>query len=436
MNPQIRFGEDLMSRVSYLMMNPGGDKEMTRVVRAAIHDLVASVAAEADIAAADILELTFVGNPIMQHLLLGISPIELGGAPFALASDHSITLWATELDLEVHPNARIYVLPCIAGHVGADTAGVVLSEAPYLRDEITLIVDIGTNAEIVLGNRERLLAASSPTGPAFEGAQISGGQRAAPGAMERVRIDRTSLEPRFKVIGCDLWSDEPGFDDAVSTVGISGICGSGIIEAIAEMYLAGILNRDGLINGELVKRSARIVADGRTFSYVLYDGKVKLRITQNDVRAIQLAKAALYAGARLLMDRLGVDSVDRIRLAGAFGSHIDVMYAMVLGLIPDCDLKHVDAAGNAAGTGARIALLDRKARPEIEQVVRDIHKVETAVEPRFQEHFVDAMAIPHKTAAYPNLAKAIELPQEKPTNEAQSDHGAGRRHKRVQRQRN
>ncbi len=435
MNPQIRFGEDLMSRVSYLMMNPGGEKEMTRVVRSAINDLVASVAAEAEIAAADILELTFVGNPIMQHLLLGINPIELGGAPFALASDHSITLWATELDLEVHPNARIYVLPCIAGHVGADTAGVVLSEAPYLRDEITLIVDIGTNAEIVLGNRERLLAASSPTGPAFEGAQISSGQRAAPGAVERVRIDRTSLEPRFKVIGCDLWSNEPGFEDAVSTVGVSGICGSGIVEAIAEMYLAGILSRDGVINGELTKRSARIVADGRTFSYVLHDGKVKLRITQNDVRAIQLAKAALYAGARLLMDRLGVDSVDRIRLAGAFGSHIDVMYAMVLGLIPDCDLKHVDAAGNAAGTGARIALLDRKARPEIEQVVRDIHKVETAVEPRFQEHFVDAMAIPHKTAAYPNLEKAIELPQQKPTNKHQSDHSTGRRRKRVQRQR-
>ena len=436
MNPQIRFGEDLMSRVSYVMMNPGGEKEMTRVVRSAINDLVASVTAEAAIAATDIMELTFVGNPIMQHLLLGISPIELGGAPFALASDHSITLWATELDLEVHPNARIYVLPCIAGHVGADAAGVVLSEAPYLRDEITLIVDIGTNAEIVLGNRERLLAASSPTGPAFEGAQISSGQRAAPGAVERVRIDRTSLEPRFKVIGCDLWSDEPGFDDAVSAVGISGICGSGIIEAIAEMYLAGLLNRDGVIDGTSAKRSARIVADGRTFSYVLHDGPVKLRITQNDVRAIQLAKAALYAGARLLMDRLGVDSVDRIRLAGAFGSHIDVMYAMVLGLIPDCDLKHVDAAGNAAGTGARIALLDRKARPEIENVVRDIHKVETAVEPRFQEHFVEAMAIPHKTAAYPNLAKVVELPQEKPTNKDQSDHSAGRRRKRTQRQRN
>jgi uncharacterized 2Fe-2S/4Fe-4S cluster protein (DUF4445 family) len=251
-----------------------------------------------------------------------------------------------------------------------------------------------------------------------------------------VRIDRTSLEPRFKVIGCDLWSNEPGFEDAVSTVGISGICGSGIVEAIAEMYLVGILSRDGVINGELTKRSARIVADRRTFSYVLHDGKVKLRITQNDVRAIQLAKAALYAGARLLMDRLGVDSVDRIRLAGAFGSHIDVMYAMVLGLIPDCDLKHVDAAGNAAGTGARIALLDRKARPEIERVVRDIHKVETAVEPRFQEHFVDAMAIPHKTAAYPNLAKAIELPQQKPTNKHQSDHSTGRRRKRTQRQRN
>jgi uncharacterized 2Fe-2S/4Fe-4S cluster protein (DUF4445 family) len=430
MNPQIRFGEDLMSRVSYVMMNPGGEIEMTRAVRQAVATLAEQVAGEGGIDPRDILELTFVGNPIMHHLLLGIDPTELGGAPFALATNEAITLWASELDqLGVHPNARVYVLPCIAGHVGADTAGVLLSETPHLSDDVTLIVDVGTNAEILLGNRHRLLAASSPTGPAFEGAQISCGQRAAPGAVERVRIDRQSLEPRYKVIGCDLWSDEPGFAEATRRSGVTGICGSGIIEVLAEMYLAGILRSDGTIDGGKAAQSPRIEADGRTFSYLLRAGEPELRIHQNDVRAIQLAKAALYAGARLLMDHLGVERVDRITLAGAFGSHIDTTYAMVLGLIPDCDLAKVAAAGNAAGTGARIALLNRTARSEIEQLVKRIEKIETAIEPRFQEHFVGAMAIPHKTAAYPNLAAVVELPVAAPAAPEQTGE-AGRRRRR------
>ncbi|HEX9770023.1 MAG TPA: ASKHA domain-containing protein, partial [Kiloniellales bacterium] len=381
MNPQIRFGEDLMSRVSYVMMNPGGDAEMTRVVRDAINDLTEEVAKEAGITRYDILNATFVGNPIMHHLLLGIDPTELGGAPFALATNSGITLWSSELGLHFHPNARAYILPCIAGHVGADAAGVILSEGPHLADEMTLVVDVGTNAEILLGNKERLLACSSPTGPAFEGAQISGGQRAAPGAIERVRVDRKTLEPRFRVIGSDLWSDEEGFDEATRKTGVTGICGSGIIEALAEMFLSGIILSDGTIDGSLAARSPRIQADGRTFSYLLRDGEPEIRIVQNDVRAIQLAKAALYAGTRLLMDRLGIDSVDRIVLAGAFGSHIDVKYAMVLGMIPDCELSKVSSAGNAAGTGARIALLNQRARDEIELLIRQVEKVETAVEP-------------------------------------------------------
>lgn len=410
MNPQIRFGEDLMSRVSYVMMNPGGEVDLTRVVREALNDLVAQVCDDAGVDRHNVMDVTFVGNPVMHHLLLGINPFELGGAPFALATDNSVTLWASELELELHKNARAYVLPCIAGHVGADTAGVVLSEKPYLRDEMTLLVDVGTNAEIVLGNRKRLMACSSPTGPAFEGAQISSGQRAANGAVERVRIDPQTLEPKFKVIGCDLWSDEEGFDAATAEVGVNGICGSGIIEAIAEMYLAGIINQDGVIDGRLTERSDRIVAEGRTWSYILYRGENTIGVTQNDVRSIQLAKAALYAGIRLLMDRMRVEEIERIRLAGAFGNHIDVKYAMVLGLIPDCDLANVNSAGNAAGIGARIALLDRKARGEIEETVRQIEKVETAIEPKFQEHFVEAMAIPHKTAPFPNLRQAVDLP--------------------------
>jgi uncharacterized 2Fe-2S/4Fe-4S cluster protein (DUF4445 family) len=410
MNPQIRFGEDLMSRVSYVMMNPGGEKEMTLAVRQALDKLAGDLCREVGIEREDVMEITLVGNPIMHHLLLGINPVELGGAPFALATDSATLLPARELDLNLNAAASAYILPCIAGHVGADTAGVILAEAPFDREEMTLIVDVGTNAEIVLGNKERLLACSSPTGPAFEGAQISCGQRAAPGAIERVRIDPETLEPRFKVIGSDLWSDEPGFEDHVKQTGITGVCGSGIIEVIGELYLAGIINQDGLVDGSLATRSDRIQADGRTFSYLLHAGEPRLMIQQNDIRAIQLAKAALYAGVRLLMEKLGIEKVERIRLAGAFGSHIDVKYAMLLGLIPDCDLAQVSSAGNAAGTGARIALLDRSSRAGIEARVRQIEKIETAVEATFQQHFVEAMAIPHKVDPFEQLSQVVKLP--------------------------
>ena len=406
MNPQIRFGEDLMSRVSYVMLNSGSEKELTRAVRGALAKLTAELCRDAGVERTNVLEVTFVGNPVMHHLLLGIDPTELGGAPFALAVDDALRLPASELGLPVNPGARAYVLPCIAGHVGADTAGVILAEGPHVDDDVTLLVDVGTNAEIVLGNRERLLAASSPTGPAFEGAQISCGQRAAPGAIERVRIDPATLEPRVKVVGCDAWSDEPGF----AGTRVTGVCGSGIVEVVAELHLAGVLATDGTIDGSFAERTPRVVADGRTFSYVLWDGEPELAITQNDVRQIQLAKAALHAGCKLLLDRYGLDRVDRVRLAGAFGAHIDPVHALVLGLVPDCDPAGVTSAGNAAGTGARIALLNRAAREEIEAVVRTVEKVETAVEPRFQEHFVHAMAIPHATDSYERLAESVPLP--------------------------
>jgi uncharacterized 2Fe-2S/4Fe-4S cluster protein (DUF4445 family) len=414
MNPQIRFGEDLMSRVSYAMMHPEGAVEMTAAVRKALNGLLATLAMQSGIKRDEILELAIVGNPIMHHLLLGIDPIPLGSAPFALATDRAVRLRASELELRTHPGARVYVLPCIAGHVGADTAGVILAEAPHESEVVELVVDVGTNAEIVLGNRHFLLAASSPTGPAFEGAQISSGQRAAPGAIERVRIDRATLEPRFRVIGSELWSDDPGFAEATAETGITGICGSGIVEVIAELFLAGVITEDGIVDGTLAVRSPRVIAEGRTFSYLLHDGSAagrpRIVVTQNDVRAIQLAKAALYAGVRLLMDRAGIETVDEIRLAGAFGSQIDMFHAMVLGLIPDADLAHAKSAGNAAGTGALIALLSGAARREIEAVVRTVEKIETAVEPRFQQHFVEAMAFPHKTAAYPHLSAVTELP--------------------------
>ncbi|MGR3503839.1 ASKHA domain-containing protein [Pseudaestuariivita sp.] len=416
MNPQIRFGEDLMSRVSYAMMNPGGEKDMTDAVRNAINGLTESIATEAGIAPSTILETVFVCNPVMHHLLLGIDPVELGQAPFALATSESLTLGARDLELTVmNPRAQVYILPCIAGHVGADAAAVALSEEPGKRDDLSLVVDVGTNAEILLGNTSRMLACSSPTGPAFEGAQISSGQRAAPGAIERIEIDPVTKEPRFRVIGCDLWSDDPGFDEASKGSGITGICGSGIIEAVAEMRMAGLLDPSGLIGSAEATGTPRCIPEGRTFAYVVHDasadGGPKVTVTQGDIRAIQLAKSALYAGARLLMDEMGVDKVDRVVLAGAFGAHISPKHAMVLGMIPDVPLDQVTSAGNAAGTGARIALCNIDARREIEATVGAITKVETAIEPKFQEHFVNANAIPHATDSFADLRKVVPLPE-------------------------
>ncbi|WP_372840416.1 ASKHA domain-containing protein [Phaeovulum sp.] len=431
MNPQIRFGEDLMSRVSYAMMNPGGDVEMTAAVRAALGALAETLATEAGLPATDIVEAVIVGNPVMHHLLLGIDPVELGQAPFALASSEAQNLAASALGLTtIAPAARAYILPLIAGHVGADCAAVALSEAPEARDELSLIVDVGTNAEILLGNSSRVLACSSPTGPAFEGAQISAGQRAAPGAIERVEIDPATRKPRFKVVGCDLWSDDPGFAEATAGTGVTGICGSGIIEAVAEMRMAGLLDASGLIGSAEQTGTARSEPTGRTHSYLVYDGRAsggpRICVTQGDIRAIQLAKSALYAGARLLMDEMGVDRVDRVVLAGAFGAHISPKHALVLGMVPDAPLAQITSAGNAAGTGARMALCSLAARRAIEEQVRRITKVETAIEPRFQEHFVAANAIPHATAPYPELAKIVTLPNPS-FNSAASDPNRRRR---------
>ena len=399
-----------MSRVSYLQMHPEGTVEMTEVVRDAINHLIDEAAEVADIDKRQILSMVAAGNPIMHHLVLGIDPSPLGFAPFTLATDDAIEIAAREVDLQINPGGRLYLPPCIAGHVGADTAAVLLSEQPYKAGSLSLIIDIGTNAEIVLGNQQKLLACSSPTGPAFEGAQISCGQRAAPGAIERVRIDPKTLDVRVRVIGSEFWSDQPGFTDSIVNFGITGICGSGIIEAVAEMYLAGVLSSDGVIQATRQAECDRILSNGRTFSFLLTDGDVKVSVTQNDVRQIQLAKAALYAGVKLLMDRFPTDHVDEIKIAGAFGSNIDAKYAMLLGLIPDCALAQVSSVGNAASTGARIALLNDAARAEIQTVVRQIEKIETAVAAEFQTYFVDAMAIPHKTDPFVHLFKVVNKP--------------------------
>ena len=418
MNPQVTYGEDLMSRVSYATTHPGGLDKLHAAVIEALNALAARAARAAGQQLRDIHDAVFVGNTTMIHILLGINPQELGGAPFALATRDAVDVKARELELRFHPGAYVHVLPAEAGHVGADNVGVLLAEEPHRQDELTLLVDVGTNAEIVLGNRQRLLSASSPTGPAFEGAQIRFGMRAAPGAIERVRIDPQNWAARFRVIGEDRWSDAwPSGPDVPPEAQpqhlAAGICGSGIIEVVAEMFLAGIIRGDGRFDPD--RPHERVVWEGKRGAYVLATGNQTangqpILVTQDDVRNIQLAKAALYAGAKLLMNRLGVARVERITLAGAFGSYIDPQYAMLLGLIPDCSLNRVTAVGNAAGDGARIALLNRHKRAEAAELARWVTYVETAVDPHFQDEFVGAIHIPHATDTFPHLESRLTTP--------------------------
>ena len=396
MNPQVVYGEDLMSRVSYAMLHKDGLAKLHTAVITTLNKLAAQAARAAGWHARDIHEAVVVGNTTMTHIFLNIDPVELGQAPFALANQGALDVKARELGLRLHPGANVHILPAEAGHVGADNVAVLLAEAPHHQEAITLLVDVGTNAEIVLGNREWLLSASSPTGPAFEGAQISAGMRAAPGAIERVRVDPASGAARFQVIGEARWSDEWAADQPPAYLA-AGICGSGIIEVVAELYLAGIVGADGRFTAD--HPTDRLIWPDRAGAYVLATGEQTsngrlLLITQADIRAIQLAKAALYAGAKLLMNRAGVTAVERIVLAGAFGSYIDPRHAQILGLIPDCPLENVTAVGNAAGDGARIALLNRAKRAEAAEVAQRVTYVETAVDPDFQAEFVAALHFP------------------------------------------
>ena len=388
MNPQIRFGEDLMSRVSYVMMNKGGDEKLTIAVRTKITEMLHEACENLEVKWDKLLEVVLVGNPIMHHIFFGISPVELGQAPFTLSIRSWLDVDAKDLNFELYPKTRLSFFPLIAGHVGADTAAAYLSQIDIMHSETTLLVDIGTNAEIMLSKEGEVYATSSPTGPAFEGAEISSGVRATYGAIERVRIDKETLKVRFKVIGCDAWSDEPDFE--LVQMKAVGICGSGIIEAIVAFAEAGIIDQSGLfvesIAPELFSKK------GNTTRFLLVEqGDKSIYIEQVDIRSIQLAKAALSAGVSILMDYLQCDHFDRILLAGAFGAHLDARYVALLDIIPTSTEEKIVSVGNAAGIGASAALLDVNKRNAIIEAVDKVVKIETATEPRFQEFFVEAM---------------------------------------------
>lgn len=410
MNPQVPYGEDVMSRITYSMTNPSGLETMQRAIIDGLNGIIERVVSEIKKDGANpgfaIDDMTIVFNTAMHHILLGINPEYIGRSPFIPAVQTSLDIKARDIGIKINPAAYIHVLPIEAGFVGADNVGVLIAEEPYKQDEMVLIIDIGTNGELLLGNRNKVCSTSCATGPAFEGAQIKFGMRAAPGAIEKVKINPVTKDPLYKIIGKADWHTH------LEKIDAKGICGSGIIEVVAEMFKAGIIDKSGRFVMDADSPRVRRDSEGKP-EYVLAWAEetsidADITVTQADVRSLQLAKGALYTGAKLLMKRLGVAKLDKVILAGAFGSYIDKEAALALGMFPDCAIEKIYAVGNAAGDGARIALLNKGKRIEANERARWVEFIEIATDPSFEREFMQAMHIPHMKDSFPNLKALLE----------------------------
>ena len=404
MNPQVIYGEDVMSRITYNMTHEDGAEIMAAEIVKGLNTIAARAASAAGIKRHDIVDMTAVGNTCMHHLLMALDTQYIGMCPFPPARHHSVDIKTRDMGLKIAPGAYVHILPIEAGFVGADNVGVLLAERPYDQDSMELVIDIGTNGELILGNRKKLISSSCATGPAFEGAEMKFGCRAAPGAIERIEIDKQTKEVRFKVIGREDWNTEA--DD----LGANGICGSAIIDVVPQLFLAGIIDRTGRFNKDF--KHPRFHLDEGGGEYVIAWAKETsigkdIVVCQADVRAIQLAKGAMYAGAKLMMRHLGLEKLDKVILAGAFGSYIDKVSAALLGLFPSCDLENVYSVGNAAGDGARVALLNVDKRKEADWIARQVEYVELTVEPDFDKVFGQAMWLPHMKDQFPYIEDII-----------------------------
>lgn len=434
MNPQCKYGEDVMSRITFHMTTEDGLKRMSDDIVEGLNWIIdqavqgthppkrklkkskggerpeewIEVPEEGKtylrLSREDVEGVTIVGNTAMHHIFLQLDPQFVGLAPFPPVIHHSLDIKARDLGIKVNPSAYVHVLPNEAGFVGADNVGVLVAEEPYKKDEIALIIDIGTNGELVLGNKHKMISSSCATGPALEGAQILFGMRAAPGAIERIKIDPDTHEVDYKVIGRDAWRSysEP------KEMKANGICGSGILDVLAELYAAGVITKSGVFNKEQKSKRFRRNPETNQPEFVLAWAEETsinkdIVITQRDVRQIQLAKGALHAGCKLMMRRMGMEKVDCVKIAGAFGTHVDRTKALVMGLFPDCEIDKIISIGNAAGDGARACLLNREKRVEANWVARNVEYIELTVEKDFQQNFMECMQIPHMKDEFPHL---------------------------------
>jgi uncharacterized 2Fe-2S/4Fe-4S cluster protein (DUF4445 family) len=406
MNPQVPYGEDVMSRITYAMSNETGLKTMQDAIITGLNEIIEKVVSEVrkngPHPGAAIDDLTIVFNTAMHHIFLGLNPIYIGRSPFIPAVQRSLDIKARDLGIRINPGSYIHVLPIEAGFVGADNVGVLIAQEQYKQDDMVLIIDIGTNGELLLGNKDRVCSTSCATGPAFEGAQIKFGMRAAPGAIEKVLIDPQTKDPKYKVIGKADWHTH-----IEGKINAKGICGSAIIDVIAQMFVAGIIDKSGRFIADTGSNRVRKDAEGKPEYVLAWAEETSINqditVTQGDVRALQLAKGALYAGAKLMMQKMGVTKLDRVELAGAFGSHIDREASLILGLFPDVPIDKVVVVGNAAGDGARMALLNKGKRIEAEERARWVQFVEIATEPAFEREFMQAMHLPHMKDKFPSV---------------------------------
>ena len=434
MNPQVKYGEDVISRINYHLQNKEGLRQMSMDMTEALNRMIEALlrstwpedtyeASDAPdvqkqreetdgeflcLVPEDIEDAVIVGNTIMHHILLQLDPRHVARSPFPPVVQKSLNIKARNLGISVCPSAYVHILPNEAGFVGADNVAVLTAEAPYKSDQIQLIIDIGTNGELVLGNRERLLSTSCATGPAFEGAEITCGMRAAPGAVERITVDPETHEVMYKVVGNDAWSNYVKTGELKTR----GICGSGIMDILAELYRTGIINKSGAFQKKQKSSRYRVNPETRLKEFVIAWADETsigrdITITQKDIRHIQLAKAAIYAGCKLLMREWRTDRVDVIKIAGGFGLHIDPVKTLIMGMIPDCDPEQIVPVGNAAGTGALITLLNREKRSESDWVARMVEYVDLASLQGFKDEFIEALHIPHKKDSFPHLEPIV-----------------------------
>jgi uncharacterized 2Fe-2S/4Fe-4S cluster protein (DUF4445 family) len=436
MNPQCKYGEDVMARITFSMTTPDGLQRMSDDIIEGLNDLIAKAIADTHppkkkvkkkkgekgpdefqeapekgktylrLTKEDIEDITIGFNTAMNHILLGLNPEYVGLAPFPPVIHHSLDIRARDLKLNINPSSYVFVLPNEAGFVGGDNVGVLLAEEPYKHDETQLIIDIGTNGELVLGNRHKLISSSCATGPAMEGAQLSFGMRAAPGAIERIEIDPETHDVDYKVIGREATRKYSKPEEMKA----KGICGSGILDVLAELYSSGVITKTGVFNKKALGDNPRFRLNGDTGQpeFVLAWKKESsidkdIVITQKDIRQIQLAKGALYAGCKLMMKRMSIEKVDKVKIAGAFGTHVDRTKALVMGLFPDCKIENIFGVGNAAGDGCRAALLNVQKRAEANWCSRNVDYLELTVEPTFEKDFMEAMQLPHMKDKFPHL---------------------------------
>lgn len=369
LNPQSQFGADVILRLNHALEN--GVDALSSVVRNAINGLINDASKEAKIAPEKIYLTAIVGNTCMHHLFLGITPRSLGKAPYNPMIDEKLILNAVDYNISINKRGKLLILPNIAGFVGADTMGVLIATEFDKLKELSLVIDIGTNGEMVMGNRDRMIACSTAAGPAFEGAKIKCGMRGKEGAIERAKFVNGILE--YQVIG---------------DVTAEGICGSGLLDIIAAFIEEGVIDETGKFDPDCGVCSGKMIeVDGKKAFYI----SEKVHVTQMDIREVQLAKSAIAAGISLMAEKLDIEinQIKKVMLAGAFGNYMSPHSACVLGLIPKELEEKVVPVGNAAGEGAKIAALNINEFNRTTEIAERVEFLELAINPKFQDCFVD-----------------------------------------------